>query len=197
MNNFSPTSYMSPKWRAYVTPNDRSFTFANGIKVASMWELKQALLTLPEDIIVHHVRDEQNDIATWVEHVVGDKEMADEMRKYKHRWGMIVALERQMMRTVDLPDFVAKRWTAKVDNGFTFMSGEVVNSLAELASAFGKITDETVAFHCERHPNDMAVWVLDIIGDYVLAEMLTEATSRLQMQRNVEDHLEMLAEASE
>ena len=41
------------------------------------------------------------------------------------------------------------------------------------------------------------MWVVDIVGDYELAELLTEATSREQMQRYVEDHLEMLREAAE
>ncbi len=197
MNSWTPAVYVAPKWRAYVTPSESAFAFANGIKVASMWELKQALLTLPEDVVVAHVGSKSNDIADWVEKIVGDGELAEEMRKYNHRWGLIVALERQMMRTLDLPNFVAKRWLAKAHNKFSFVSGEQVASLEELAKTLAKVSDETVTFHCERHPNDMAMWVVDIIGDYELAEMLTEATSREQMLRYVEDHLEMLKEAAE
>jgi hypothetical protein len=189
--------YMTPKWRAYVTPGDKAFTFSNGIKVASMWELKQALLSLPEDIVMDHIREDANDIAIWVEHVVGDVDLADEMKKYNHRWGLIVALERQMMRTLELPDFVAKRWLQKAENGFTFVSGEKVSSVEELRDALEKVSDDTIAFHCERFPNDMAVWVIDIIGDYELAELLNEATSRQQMQRFVADHVEMLRDATE
>jgi len=187
---------MAPKWRAYVSGDD-AFGFSNGVRVASFWELKQALLTLPEDVINNNVGEGKNDIAAWVESVLGDKEMAEEMRKYSHRWGMIVALERQMMRTLELPDYVARRWMRKVDRPFSFMSGEVVGSIEDLGQMLEKLSDETIAFHCERYPNDMAVWVVDIVGDYELAELLNEATSRMQMKRFVDDHLEMLKEAAE
>lgn len=189
--------YLAPKWRAYVTPGDQAFVFSNGIKVASFWELKQALLTLPEDVVNHHVREGQNDIANWVEAVVGDKDMAEEMRKYNHRWGLIVALERQMMRTLELPSYVAKRWLRKASSSFVFSSGEEVKSIEELGQILDKLTDETISFHCERYPNDMAVWMVDVVGDYELAELLNEATSRMQMKRFVDDHLEMLKEAAE
>lgn len=189
--------YMTPKWRAYVTPGEKAFVFANGMRAASMWELKQALLTLPEDVVMQHVSEERNDLADWTQHVVGDGELAEELRKYNHRWGLIVALERQMMRTLELPSFVAERWLARVDRPFTFVSGEEVYSVEELGNVLEKVSDETIRFHCERFPNDMAVWTVDIIGDYELAELLNEASSRQQMQRFVADHVEMLKDAVE
>ena len=191
-----PSEYLSPKWQAYVTPYSRYFTFANGTSVGSMWELKQALLNLPEDIIMHHLRGQDNDIASWAEKVVGDADLGHELRRYQHRWGLIVALERQMMRTLFLPHFVARRWLAKVDQPFQFVDGRSVQSLEELKDILASVEDEVVAFHCERNPNDVAVWVADIIGDYELADLLEEVTTRSQMERIITDHLEMLVEAT-
>jgi hypothetical protein len=190
-----PSRYLTPKWQAYVTPKEKSFVFSNGVGVRSLWELKQALLTLPEDVVNNHLQNE-NDIAVWVEFVIGDKELAEEMKSNKHRWGMIVALERQMMRTLSLPSYVAKRWLTPVENGFTFSSGEQVKSLSELKDALAKVSDEVIAFHQERMPNDISVWAMDVVGDYELADLLQEASSRLQMLRFVEDHVDMLEEAS-
>ena len=191
-----PNRYLAPKWLAYVTTENEKFVFVNGLRVKSMWELKQALLVLPEEVIRHHVTEERNDIATWVKDVIGDKELAKGLQKQTHRWGLIVALERQMMRTVKLPGYVAQRWLAPAKAPFTFASGETAGSLEELVKALKKVSDEVVSFHKERQPNDIAVWVQDTIGDYELAEMVEEATGRWQMERYVDDHVAMLKEAA-
>lgn len=191
-----PARYLAPKWQAYVTPKDKNFVFSNGVSISSLWSLKQALLRLPEDIITGHIAGESNDLANWVRAVVGDDELADELVKYNHRWGIIVALERQMMRTLNLPHYLATRWLAPVENVFTFSSGQQVASLYELREVLNQVDDGTVAFHQERSPNDISVWVSDIIGDYELGDLLDEANSRVQMQRFVADHIEMLEEAA-
>jgi hypothetical protein len=196
MNSLPHIRYLAPKWQAYITQPEKSFVFANGVVVRSLWELKEALLTLPEDIVNNHVNNSRNDFANWVEFVVGDKELGEEMRRYNHRWGMIVTMERQLMRTLSLPHYVAQRWLGKAPRPFVFVSGEQANSLEELAVTLNKVSEETVAFHNERVPNDIVVWVMDVVGDYELAEILSECSSRQQMTRIVEDHLAMLKEAA-
>lgn len=191
-----PARYLTPKWQAYVLPVDRAFGFANGVKVSSLWQLKQAFLSLPEDLINPHIREQGNDFADWVEHVIEDLELAAELRKYNHRWGLLVALERHLMRTVALPANVAKRWLRPAVAPFTFVSGEQVSSLEQLALSLEHLSDETISFHRERKPNDIAAWIADCIGDYELAELVDEAASRAQMERFVKDHLEMLKEAA-
>jgi hypothetical protein len=197
MSNLPDIRYMQPKWQAYVTEPEKSFVFANGLVVRSLWELKQAMLSLPEELINHHLDSERNDFANWVQYVLGDVELAGEMHKYSHRWGMIVSLERQLMRTLSLPHYVAKRWLAATNRPFVFVSGEQAGSLSELANALNKVGDDVVAFHNERVPNDIVVWIMDIVGDYELAEMLSDVNNRQQMARIVEDHVAMLKEAVE
>lgn len=187
--------YDSPKWQAYVTPASKAFRFQNGLEIRSLFELKQALLNVPEDVVLAHVNEKENHLIGWVKNAVGDDELANALSNHTNRWGLIVNLERQMMRTLNLPDYVAKRWLSTVENPFTFTSGESVQSLDELAKALSSVPEESILFHLERHPNDIAVWVDDITGDYLLAELLEECTHREQMQRFVEDHLIMLHEA--
>lgn len=191
-----PSRYLAPKWQAYVTPRDKYFAFVDGTTVGSLWALKQALLKLPEDVINHHLREDGNDIANWVAFSVGDKELAKELERYNHRWGLVVALERQLMRTLNLPAYLAERWLSSVEQKFTFSSGETVANLVELRDVLANVSDDVVAFHQERSPNDISVWVSDVIGDYELGDLLDEAASRVQMQRFVSDHVEMLQEAA-
>lgn len=189
--------YESPKWQAYVTPEASGFAFESGFFVTSLYELKQALLNLPEDEITLHIKKDDNHLASWVENVVGDTDLANALRSYDHRWGMVVALERQMMRTLNLPAYVAKRWLKEVALPFVFVSGESVNSLESLSATLETVSDAAVEFHLERTPNDISKWVQDIIGDYELAELIQEGSNRAQIARFVTDHLAMLKDAAQ
>lgn len=163
--------------------------------VYNLWELKQALRIVREDVIAEHVHDNRNDIAAWVESVVGDAKLAKELQKTTSRWGLIVALERQMMRTVNLPFYVASRWLSTVEIPFHFVDGKTANSMESLKQALDQVEDSVVEFHLERDPNDIAKWVNDIIGDYQLAEILAESFNRQTMLDAVSDHLVMLQDA--
>jgi hypothetical protein len=190
-----PRRYDSPKWQAPVA-EPQTFVFKNNVSARTLFELKQALTLIPDDTFYYHVSETKNDFADWVKSVVGDEILAQELRHQNHRWGMIVALERHLMRTLNLPPYVAKRWLSPAISPFTFLTGEAADSLPSLAGALEKVSDDTVAFHLERIPNDIAKWVMEAIGDYQLAEVLADSSTRLQMLRAVEDHLTMLNEAS-
>lgn len=191
----SANRYLSAKWQARVIPSKKAFKFNNGVTVNNLWELKQALRIVREDIIAEHVHEGKNEIADWVEKEIKDDNLAKELRKTTVRWGLIVALERQMMRTVNLPYYIADRWLKETEYPFYFQDGKKAESLKELKEVLEKTSDETVEFHLQREPNDIAKWVDDIIGDYQLASVLAESTSRLQMLTFLEDHLVMLEEA--
>lgn len=190
------TQYLAPKWRAYVTPHDLGFDFGNGVVVGSMWDLKSALLTLEDSLINSHIQMGSNHIATWVRQIVGDFRLADSMIETDQRWGMVVALERQMMRTLNLPDYVANRWLKKSSSGFHFESGEEIFSLHELQAIFPSIAETTLSAHYERYPNDLSSWLSNVVGDYYLSDALEEACHKDQIQAIIEDHLAMLTDAS-
>jgi hypothetical protein len=189
-----PRRYDAPKWQANVKAGEE-FKCVNGMTIRNLFELKQFLSTLPDSVLSHHVSESHHDFADWIKNSVGDDQLSQEIRKNVHRWGMIVSLERQMMRTLNLPEYVAKRWLSPSIQTFIFHGGESVDSLATLAQMLSSVTDADVQFHLERVPNDIAKWVNDEIGDYQLAEILAESTSRVQIKSLVEDHLAMLHEA--
>ncbi len=193
MHNFArQTQYLAPKWRAYVTPHQLGFHFSNGLTVRSLWELKQALLTFHEDVINEHIGEGKNQIADWVKNVVGDDELAKILREQTQRWGLVVALERKMMRSLNLPDYVVKRWLREVEKPFEFVSGERIKSLDDLRDVISGISEDSLKFHYQRYPNDLSFWIADIVGDYYLAESLEEINSKELMIKIVEDHMKML-----
>lgn len=191
-----PHVYTTPKWQARVIPLDKHFYFADSTAVSNLWELKQALNFVSDETLSHHTSSDKHDIADWVEHVIGDPQLASALRKSTHRWGLIVALERQLMRTLNLPPYVASRWLSPAKSTLFLASGEQANTLEDLADILKSTSDETISFHLERYPNDIAQWVMLDIGDYDLAELLTESSNRLQMHRFVADHVDMLKEAA-
>ena len=191
----SAQRYLTPKWQARVTPGGNPFKFSNGVTVSSLWELKQALRIIREDVINEHILGKKNEIIEWIRKEVQDPELVEALGKPDSRWAMIVALERQMMRTINLPHNVAERWLGKMKWPFNFVDGTEIESLSELASALDKINEETFNFHLERDPNDIAKWVNDIVGDYVLSEIVAEATNKKQMFVYVADHVVMLEHA--
>jgi hypothetical protein len=193
---YFPRRYATPKWQAKIIPLDKQFHFLDGTVVSSIWELKLALTTVNDDCLSHHVSGQQNDLANWVEFVIGDYDLANALKKYTHRWGLIVALERQMMRTLNLPDYIASRWLSDAASPLVLSSGKSVSNLMGLRDVLEHESDDTVAFHLTREPNDFAQWILLSIGDYELAETVTEASNRLHLIHMISDHLDMLREAS-
>ncbi len=195
MLTFLPRRYDTPKWQAYVVPATLAFAFHNGPVIHSLFELKQALTSVSDESFNHHLLDGRHDIADWVNHIIGDKDLADVLKAQTHRWGMVVALERQQMRTLNFPPYLAKRWLKTAISPFIFSNGQQAHTLQELADALNSVPDDVIDFHFQRVPNDIAAWVAESVGDYELAEMLAEAANRIQLHQLVADRVVMLQDA--
>lgn len=195
MISLIPHRYNSPKWLAKVSES-QAFVFKDGTSVRSFFDLKQALMSLSEDVVVFHIDPNRHDIAAWIDHAIGDHELAAEIGKQHHRWGIIVALERGLMRTLNLPPYVASRWLAPASSPFVFQSGETASSLEELANHLKTVSDQVIDYHRKREPNDFSAWIENVIGDYDLADMLSEVTDRVHLINVLEDHLVMLKDAA-
>lgn len=189
------TQYLAPKWRAYVTPPEAGFVFESGLSIHSLWDLKVALLTLEDSIIAPSIQKDTHLLAKWVDDCIGDSQLAQVLAGTNQRWGMVVALERQMMRTLNLPDYVARRWLALTPYPFKFATGQEVACLTDLQKEMPSILESVVSFHYERYPNDLSTWLADSIGDYYLADSLIETTGKEQIMTVINDHLIMLTEA--
>ena len=58
---------------------DEYFLSNDGLEIKNLYDLSNALETMPKDIFNHHVNEERNDFSNWVKEVVGDKELAEKM----------------------------------------------------------------------------------------------------------------------
>lgn len=59
------------------------FWTTDGQILRDLNELQQALASMEETVFKHHVRDDSNDFASWVEQVLDDAVCAEDLRKAK------------------------------------------------------------------------------------------------------------------
>lgn len=64
-------------------PDEQCFWVTDGKVLSNLVELKEALAQMTEDVFAYHVTKERNDFADWIEHVLGDAELATSFRKSK------------------------------------------------------------------------------------------------------------------
>ncbi len=69
--------------------DEHRFYFKSGRIAKNLAELKEGLETMDQEEFDHHVTAEKNDFASWVEHAVEDKVLADKLRIEKKRENMI------------------------------------------------------------------------------------------------------------
>lgn len=188
--------YQTPKWQARVLAPEHHFKWGNNQSVSNLWELKQALKSVEEDVFRGFVTD-QNHIARWVDAVVNYRELAHAIESQKTRWGMIVTLERQMMRTMELPHFVAVRWLGRSINPFVLRDGRQIWSVYELRDALNTTSEGVLEEHLEKVPNDFSLWVRESLGNFVLADILNEAKSVVEGRMVLSDHIGLLEEAAQ
>ena len=64
-------------------PGEQCFWTTDGRILSNLLELRDALESMTDDVFAYHVSKERNDFADWIEHVLGDAELAAAFRKSK------------------------------------------------------------------------------------------------------------------
>ena len=59
----------------------QAFWFNNGPVVSSLEQMQKALSRVKKNTFTHHVNKKKNDLALWVQYVIGDKELAKKLKK--------------------------------------------------------------------------------------------------------------------
>lgn len=77
------TSASKGKNALVCAPGEQCFWVSDGKVLSNLVELKEALAQMSEDVFAYHVTKERNDFAEWIEHVLGDAELASSFRKSK------------------------------------------------------------------------------------------------------------------
>jgi hypothetical protein len=77
------TSTAKAKPVLVCAPGEQCFWTTDGRILSNLVELKDALASMTDDVFAYHVSKERNDFADWIEHVLGDAELATAFRKSK------------------------------------------------------------------------------------------------------------------
>ena len=79
---------------------DKVFYLCDGQVVRNLLELADMLELMDESVFSYHVTDYKNDFANWINDVVGDAELADELRMITEKDKAHVAVLRHVLRKV-------------------------------------------------------------------------------------------------
>jgi hypothetical protein len=77
------TTLMNQEARKWLTdvPEEYVFWCCDGRTMRSMQELAEALNTMPDEVFACHANQEKNDFSTWVSQVIGDADLAADLRQ--------------------------------------------------------------------------------------------------------------------
>ncbi|MDD9953270.1 MAG: DUF5752 family protein [Candidatus Woesearchaeota archaeon] len=62
-------------------PQGEEFVLSDGQRLQNIEDLYLSLANMPDEHFDHHVNEEKNDFATWIEHSVDDKFLASNVRQ--------------------------------------------------------------------------------------------------------------------
>ena len=72
------------------------FWVNNGPVVKNLEELDNALTNISNETFMHHVNKEKNDFSSWVNDVLGDKRLADDLMKSKSKQSVINKVKQRL-----------------------------------------------------------------------------------------------------
>ena len=83
------------KFLADVNP-ECCFWVNNGPVVKNLEELDNALTNISNETFMHHVNKEKNDFSSWVNDVLCDKRLADDLMKSKSKQSVINKVKQRL-----------------------------------------------------------------------------------------------------
>jgi hypothetical protein len=67
-------------WLADV-PEDKAFWCTDGRVMKNLNELEKALLEMSDETFRYHANESKNDFSNWIQDVIGDVQLADNLRR--------------------------------------------------------------------------------------------------------------------
>ena len=83
------------KFLADVSP-ECCFWVNNGPVIKNLEELQNALVSMSNEAFMHHVNREKNDFGIWVNDVLGDKRLADDLMKSKSKQSAVNKVKQRL-----------------------------------------------------------------------------------------------------
>ena len=75
-------------------PHENKFYSNDGKMLNNLSELPDALKMMDNSTFSHHVSKENNDFANWIDHVMGEKKLAEDLRQLKSKSGMVKSIQK-------------------------------------------------------------------------------------------------------
>ena len=79
-------------------PEEHVFALKDGRKLRTVFELIDALETMPDDVFRHHVTSDRNDFAAWLDAVFDEKVLAGELKAISGRMETQRAILKHLVR---------------------------------------------------------------------------------------------------
>ncbi len=109
----NPTPAEAKRFLAVVTPEWKAFWFHKGPVVKSLKEMLAALPKVPQPMFEHHVNAAKNDLAAWVRDVIGDAELAAELKADRTIKDAMESIDKRLKQLDKSMVVVAPRMKAK------------------------------------------------------------------------------------
>ncbi|MBE3091582.1 MAG: hypothetical protein IMZ42_04635 [Candidatus Atribacteria bacterium] len=77
---------------------EHNFYLNNGKKLKNIAELMESLKDMDQDLFSFHVNEQNNDFASWIRDVFGEKELARRIRDARHPANMLKSIEKYIQR---------------------------------------------------------------------------------------------------
>lgn len=99
------TNALAPKVEVRVVrkvfgrvPEEHAFVLKDDRKLQTVFELIDALETMPDEVFRHHVNAERNDFASWLESMFDETALAADMRRVQQRLDAQRTILKHVMR---------------------------------------------------------------------------------------------------
>lgn len=79
-------------------PEEYHFVLKDGTRLKNLYDLIDALANMHEDIYNHHVNEQKNDFANWIEDIFEDKNLAKEIKQINNQVETKIALMKKIIK---------------------------------------------------------------------------------------------------
>jgi len=77
-------------------PEDKVFWVNDGRVLRNLQDLSSALANISEETFAYHVNNEKNDFGNWVNGIISDKKLANEIAKTKSKGNMLSRVNKRI-----------------------------------------------------------------------------------------------------
>ncbi len=170
-----------------TAPASQAFQCVNGVAVQTVRELEELLDDVDATTFAHHVTNEQNDFAQWVDDVFGHQQLAEELRQTDTPAEARDTLAATCARVTD-----TLLGHVDDDQAFFTQDGHALYTLQDLEQHLRNMDRKTFHAHANRDQNDFGAWIQNVFGDVPLAEQLTACRGKIQAADAVRQRIEQL-----